>query len=177
MTLSLRNALFGAALITLAGCATEAQAPNDHRTSQQDLNFITTVYQLVHFDLDACGYVQKNTLEPGVKPVVDKICSDAEKYAPRIRAQAKAAGVKLPNTLTLGRKAQIVSLTYHPEPNLSVEFLRDEIGSHESALAVYKQELREGQNPEFRKVAQETMPLIEQNLQMLRNALPKDTQQ
>lgn len=177
MKISPRHAIFGAALLTLAGCATEAQAPHNATVSQQDLDFVTTVYQLVQFDLDACEYVQKNTLEPKVEAAVNKICADAAKYAPRIRAQADSAGIKLPNALPVSLKAKLVSLTYHPEPNLSVEFLRDEISSHESALAVYNQEIRAGKNPEFVRVAKETKPLIEQNLKMLRSALPNGVEQ
>lgn len=165
-------ALFGATLLGLGGCATEAHAPPSSNVSQQDLHFITTAYRLVHFDIDACSFVQKNTLEPQVTPVVNKICHDAHEYAPRIRAQAASANVSLPNTLPLDLKARIVALKYRPQPNLSVAFIRDEINSHESALAVFQQEIRKGTNPEFHKVAENTTPLIKQNLKMLRAALP-----
>ncbi|OYW06779.1 MAG: hypothetical protein B7Z59_12680, partial [Acidiphilium sp. 37-67-22] len=65
-----------------------------------------------------------------------------------------------------------VSLNYHPQPNLTVEFLRDEIGSHESAIAVFQGELREGRNQAFRQTARDALPVLERNLAMLRAALP-----
>ncbi|MCF3946529.1 DUF4142 domain-containing protein [Acidiphilium sp. AL] len=174
MKLSARYGVF-AAFLALAGCSTTAQAPQSSNVSSQDLNFITTAYQLVHFDLDACAFVQKNTLEPQVVPVVNKICADAAEYAPKIRAQAAANGVTLPNTLPMELKAQLVTLNYRPQPNLSVAFLRAEIASHETALAVFQDEARNGLNPTFKQVAMQTAPLVEQNLDMLRKALPAGT--
>ncbi|MGC9270533.1 DUF4142 domain-containing protein [Acidiphilium sp.] len=161
-----------AALLALAGCTTTAQAPESSTLAPQDLNFITTAYQLVHFDLDACAFVQKNALEPQAVTVVNKICADAAKYAPQIRAQADATGVTLPNTLPLELKAQLVTLNYHPQPNLTVAFIRSEISSHESALAVFQDEERNGINPTFKQTAAATIPLLQQNLDMLRAALP-----
>ncbi|HEX7389033.1 MAG TPA: DUF4142 domain-containing protein [Acidiphilium sp.] len=171
MKLSARYSLL-AAFLALAGCSTTAQAPQSGNVSAQDLNFITTAYQLVHFDLDACAFVQKNTLEPRIVPVVNKICADAAEYAPKIRAQAAASGVTLPNALPMEMKAQLVALNYHPQPNLSVAFLRAEIASHEASLAVFQDEARNGVNPSFKQAAIETTPLVEQNLAMLRQALP-----
>ncbi|GAA5264775.1 putative membrane protein [Acidiphilium sp. MT5] len=163
-----------AGILALAGCSTVAQAPATSNITPQDLGFITTAYQLVHFDLAACAYVQKGGLTPTVVPVANKICADAAKYAPQIQAQAKANGVTLPGTLPLDLKAQLVALSYHPSPSLSVAFLRDEISSHESAIAVFQDEARNGTSPEFKQVAIETTPLLEQNLDMLRDALPKN---
>jgi putative membrane protein len=161
-----------AAMLALAGCSTTAQGPQSSTLMSQDLNFITTAYQLVHFDLSACAFVQKSTLEPQVVPVVNKICADAMEYAPRIRAQAAAANVTLPDTLPTELKAQLVTLNYRPQPNLSVAFIRAEISSHESALAVFQDEAQNGVNPTFKQTAAQTAPLVEQNLTMLRQALP-----
>lgn len=159
-------------LLALGGCMSTASAPHASNVDQHDLAFITTAYQLVHFDLNACSFVQKNELEPTVRPAIDKICADAAKYEPKLRSVAEQGGVKLPNTLPFDLKAKLVSLTYHPEPSLTVEFLRDEIASHESAVAVFKSEIREGTNPQFKAAATEGLPLLQQNLDMLRKALP-----
>ncbi len=160
-------------ILALAGCTTMAQAPATSNVSPQDLSFITTAYQLVHFDLAACAYVQKGGLTPAVVPVANKICADAATYAPQIEAQAKANGVTLPATLPLELKSQLVALSYHPSPNLSVAFLRDEISSHETALAVFQDEARNGTTPQFKQVAIQTTPLVEQNLELLRKAMPE----
>jgi putative membrane protein len=162
-----------AGILALAGCSTVAQAPTTSNVSPQDLAFITTAYQLVHFDLAACAYVQKGGLTPTVVPVVNKICADAATYAPQIQAQAKANGVTLPSTLPLELKSQLVALSYHPSPSLSVAFLRYEISSHESALAVFQDEARNGTAPQFKQVAIQTTPLVEQNLELLRKAMPE----
>ena len=162
-----------AGLLGLVGCTTTAQAPTTANVSAQDLNFVTAAYQLVHFDLAACSIVQKSDLTPEVKPAADKICADAEKYEPVIRSLASRNNVRLPDALPIEFKALLVSLTYHPEPDISVEFLRDEISSHESALAVFRDEAWNGTNPEFKAIARRTTPLLERNLDMLRAAMPK----
>jgi putative membrane protein len=161
-----------AAALGLAGCSTTAQAPKASNLAPQDLQFITTTYQLVHFDLGACLVAKKGALTPRVRPVADKICDDATHYAPIIKRQAAAAGAILPNTLPAAYKARLVALTYHPRPNLSVAFLRDEIESHENALAVYQDEMQNGNSPAYKHIASRTLPVVEGNLRMLRAALP-----
>ena len=164
-----------AAMLALAGCASTARAPEGAALGPADLAFVTSAYQLVQFDLDACSFVRKGPIEPAAMPAVDKVCADAAAYKPQLRALAAQEGVTLPNTLPFDLKEKLVSLSYHPEPNLTVEFLRDEIGSHESAIAVFQGELREGRNPAFRQKAQEALPVLEHNLAMLRAALPAGT--
>jgi putative membrane protein len=157
-----------AAMTALAGCSTTARAPQSSNLSPQDLQFATTTYQLVHFDLNACAVVKKAALTAAVRPVADKICADAAHYAPLIRQQAAATNTTLPDTLPQEYKAKLVALTYKPQPNLSAAFVRDEIQSHESALAVYREEMRSGVSPTYRRIAEETLPVIEQNLRDLR---------
>ncbi|HET9147789.1 MAG TPA: DUF4142 domain-containing protein [Acetobacteraceae bacterium] len=176
MKLSVRPAatiVMIATMTALAGCATTARAPETSSLSPQDLQFVTSTYQLVHFDLAACDVVRKAALSPRVRPVADKICADAAHYAPVIRQQAAQTNTALPNTLPQEYKAKLVALTYKPQPNLSEAFLRDEIDSHESALAVYREELRSGVSPIYRRIAEQTMPLVEQNLRELRAAMPE----
>ena len=161
-----------AALLAVAGCSTTAQAPKTSNLSPQDLQFITTTYQLVHFDLNTCTVVEKADLSPEVRPVATKICADARHYAPILQQQATSAGAALPDTLPSEYKARLVALNYHPQPDISVAFVRDEIESHESALAVYQDEMQNGNSAAYKRIAQQTLPVVEGNLRMLRRVLP-----
>lgn len=175
----IRSARYGAvaAMLALAGCTTTAHAPQSSTLAPQDINFLTSAYQLVHFDLDACTFVKKNKLDPKVVPVVDKICRDAAEYAPQIRADAATAGVTLPSTLPADLKAKLVTLNYHPQPDLSIAFVRVEIASHEKALAIFQNEAQNGVNPHLKMRAAATAPLVQQNLAMLRAAMPQTDMQ
>ena len=168
-------AIVTAMMLGLAACSTTAQAPQASNLSPQDLQFITTTYQLVHFDLDACAVVRKTSLTPEVQPVATKICADAKHYAPIIRQQAASAGATLPDTLPAQYKAKLVALTYHPQPDVSTAFVRDEIESHENALSVYQDEMQNGSSPAYKQIAMQTLPVVQGNLQMLRAALPAGT--
>jgi len=67
MKLSVRPAaiVMIATMTALAGCATTARAPESSSLSPQDLQFVTSTYQLVHFDLAACDVVRKAKLTRG----------------------------------------------------------------------------------------------------------------
>ncbi|HQT61795.1 MULTISPECIES: DUF4142 domain-containing protein [unclassified Acidiphilium] len=160
------------ALLALGGCATTAEAPLGAALGPTDLAFVTTASQLVNFDLDACSFVRRGPIEPTARAAVEQVCADAATYAPRLQALAAREGVRLPTALPFDLKEKLVSLNYHPQPNLTVEFLRDEIGSHESAIAVFQGELREGRNQAFQQTARDGLPVLERNLAMLRAALP-----
>jgi hypothetical protein len=167
--LSLRNC--GLLLIALTGCTTTASGPSTSSLAQQDVDYYTSAYQLIHFDLLECQYFNQNSLKPIVLPIADKICSDAQEYAPLLKADAAASGVTLPDTLPPALQAQLIAVTYAPQTDLTTAFLQSEVMSHVSSLAVFQVEARAGTDPTAKRRAAETTPLVASNLSELKTAL------
>ena len=160
-----------AGLFMLGGCTTTAQAPATSDLSQTDLAAITAAYQLVMFDLQECALLPSHVSTPQVNAVSSKICADAAHYKPLLEQLAAKHNVKLPNALSYSLRAQYGSLFYKPWPNFDVNYLQDQISSHQQALAIFGQEEQETTNPELKAFAQANIPVVQNNLQMLRQAL------
>jgi putative membrane protein len=172
----MKKTLISAALISTilglaAGCSSTASAPATAAVNPQDLNFVTAASQLIQFDLAECTITQHNVLTAPVTAVAEKDCADAAHYSPILSQQAAAMGVTLPNDLRYDLKAEFVQLNYNPVPSADVAFLTGQIGSHESALAVFQDEAKNGSNPQLIALAAQTAPVAAANLDALRAAL------
>jgi len=160
-----------AALFGLAACSTTAQAPAASNLSAQDLSTLTAGYQLIEFDLAECSMLAASSTTPQVAALSQKICADAKSYQPQLEQLAAMHNVTLPNTMPDDLKARYVSFHYSPAPNVTVNYLRDQIDSHEDALAVFQMEAMNGTDPAVKAMATRTLPVIQGNLDALRQAL------
>ena len=84
--------------------------------------------------------------------------------------------VTLPNTLNYDLEAQYVALTYHPTPNFAVNYLNDQIASHEQALAVFRDTAGTIADADVKALYQSAIPVVEKNLVSLRQALAETPQ-
>jgi putative membrane protein len=163
---------FTAGVLVLSGCTTTAQAPATSNLSETDLAALTAAYQLVLFDLQECKLLPDDHVStPQVKTISAKICADAAYFKPLLEQLATKYNVKLPDALSYELKAQYGSLFYRPWPNFDVNYLQDQISSHEQALAIFGQEIEDTKDPQVKAFAEQNVPVVRANLQLLRQAL------
>jgi predicted outer membrane protein len=166
-----RLALAAAGFLAFGGCTTTARAPQGSPLTQADLDSITAAYQLVMFDLQECALLPAHVSAPQVASVAAKICGDAAHFKPLLEQIAAAHDVTLPNALSYGLTAQYASLFYRPWPSFDVNYLQDQISSHEQALAVFRQETQQATDPGIKSFAEENVHVVQDNLERLRQAL------
>lgn len=166
------------ALVALGvgGCSTSAQAPQSAAISGADLQALTAAYQLIAFDLQECTLVQRQNPGAAVQGVATQICADAQHYQPMLEELAARHDVTLPNTLNYDLEAQYVALTYHPTPNFAVNYLNDQLASHEQALAVFRDTAGTTADADIKALYQSAIPVVEKNLVNLRQALAEAPQ-
>lgn len=159
------------AVLAMTGCSTMAQAPHGSALSATDLAALTATYQLIAFDLRECTLVQRQDPGPAVRDVAAQICADAQHYRPILEELAARHDVALPNTLSYDLEAQYVGLSYRPMPNFAVNYLNDQIASHEQALAVFRDTARTSTDADIRALYRSAIPVVWKNLARLRQAL------
>lgn len=157
--------------VGVAGCSTSAQAPQNASVSNADLQALTAAYQLIRFDRAECTVVERQDPGPAVRAVATQICADAQHYQPMVEALAARYDVTLPNTLRYDLEAQYVALSYHPTPSLGVNYLNDQIASHEQALAVFRYAGSTTTHADIKELYESAVPVVERNLVSLRQAL------
>lgn len=173
---NLRYALAVLPLLALLGCSATLPAPDNSHLSPPHLSAIdekalTAAYQLIHFDLLECHEVQNNSDDKAVLAVAAKLCADATGYEPGLQNLARAHEVPLPNSLPDDLFARYTALHYATNPNADIQYLNDQIDSHENALAVFEEEVSRGENPELIGDSQAVIPVVQRNLSLLQRTL------
>jgi putative membrane protein len=159
------------AFLAVAGCSTTARAPHDSSLSATDLAALTASYQLIAFDLRECTLVRRQNPGAAVRNVAAQICVDAQHYRPILEGLAVRHDVALPNKLNADLEAQYVALSYRPMPNFAVNYLNDQIASHERALAVFRHTARTSTDADIKALYRNAIPVVRKNLASLRQAL------
>ncbi|HTJ88805.1 MAG TPA: DUF4142 domain-containing protein [Acidocella sp.] len=174
----MKNTLGMLALLAVGvgGCSTTAQAPRDTAFSRADLQALTAAYQLIAFDLQECTLVQRQNPGPAVQRVATQICADAQHYRPMLEELAARYDVTLPNRLDYDLEEQYVALAYHPMPNFDVNYLNDQIASHEQALAVFRNTAGTTADGNIKALYQNAIPVVEKNLASLHQAMAEKPQ-
>jgi predicted outer membrane protein len=160
----------------LGGCSTSAQAPQNASLSGADLQALTAAYQLIAFDLQECTLVQRQNPGATVQAVATQICTDAQHYQPILEALAARHDVTLPNRLRYDLEAQYVALSYHPTPDFAVNYLNDQIASHEEALAVFRYTASTTADADIKTLYKSAIPVVQRNLASLHQALAETRQ-
>jgi putative membrane protein len=167
--------------ITLSACTTTtAVAPPGSSLSAQDINFLTAAYQLIEFDTSECQVVNEGDFSAKVTQVANQVCSDANHYKPTLEQEASTYNVKLPDALRYDLEAEyftfadangVVADEQAELPPSQADqdstYIMDQIGSHETALGVFREEAHNGALPALREFASQTVPVVEGNLQRL----------
>ena len=168
--LHMKSILVGGLALGLGACSTMSQAPATSNLSVQDLNAITTGYQLVRFDLAECADLQAGGANAQTLHVAQAICADATNYQAQLKQLALARNITLPNDLRYDLGAKDVELHYHADPDVNTQYLRDQIDSHQDALAVFRDEALNGNDPQIKAFSAGAIPVVQGNLLALRAA-------
>jgi uncharacterized protein (DUF305 family) len=67
-------------------------------------------------------------------------------------------------------RVRSVAMTYHPSPNVTGQYLRDAIESHQEALLIFRDETTNGQDQEIMAFDATAIPIVQENLNALQAA-------
>jgi putative membrane protein len=182
--MKIRNILGGCAiLLGLAAYSSAVPASAASTLQSPDSDALTAGYQLIQFDLHECNAITgqvsmangSGTVSVDILKLSGKICNDATRYKPKLEQLAKEKGFALSPDLPYYLTARWAALVRNPGPGLGVRYLNDQISSHEDALAVFQDEAANGHDPDIKAFAAEVIPVVQNNLDLLREMLAKHT--
>jgi putative membrane protein len=169
----------GAVLLGVAAYASVAQAAS---LQSPDSDALVAGYQVIQFDLKECQVLTgkagvsangSGLVTPDILKVSAKICSDAQANLPKLKALAKANDFDLPDSLPYTLTARYAALIRNKDAKLGINYLQDQISSHEDALAIFQDEAANGNNADIKAAAAEIIPTVQENLTLLQQTLAK----
>jgi predicted outer membrane protein len=159
-------------LLEAAGCSSVAQVPAGSALGPEDVTAVTAAYQLIQFDLAECQVVVADGASRHVA-LAGKICQDAALYQGKLQAIAVANDITLPTELRYELNSEYVQLHYHLGAATDVAYLRDQVGSHEAALAIFRDESANGRDPAVKFLSAGAVPVVRRNLDALQAMLAR----
>jgi putative membrane protein len=160
-------------MLLAAGCSSIAQVPAGSALEARDVTAVTTAYQLIQFDLAECQVVVADGTTPSVVALAVKICQDATRYQVKLQAVAEKNDITLPTELRYVLNSEYVQLHYHLGAATDVAYLRDQVGSHEAALAIFRDESVNGADPAVKALSAGAVPVVRRNLDALQAMLAR----
>jgi len=181
--MKIRNIIQGGAVLAgLAICAASVPTASAATLQSPDSDALDAAYQVIQFDLKEClallpkpGVAANGSglLSPDVLKVSAKVCNDAKGYKPTLEELAKAHDYTLPADLPYQLNARYAELVRNENANLGTQYLKDQINSHEDALAIFQQEAATGPDPQIKAAVTNAIPTVQANLILLQDALAK----
>ena len=177
--MKIRNIIAGGAVLLGVTVSVSARAAG---LQSPDSDALVAGYQVIQFDLKECEAITGKTgvsangsglVAPDILTVSTKICNDAQANLPKLETLAKANDFALPDGLPYTLTARYSALIRNKDAKLGINYLQDQISSHEDALAIFQDEAANGTNADIKAAAAQIIPTVQENLALLQQTLAK----
>ena len=79
---------------------------------------------------------------------------------------ATSLGLHITPEIPKKERKQAEKLAMLKGPDFNREYTKDQVSDHKHVIAVFEREAKEGQSPELRKLAAESLPIIKEHLKL-----------
>jgi putative membrane protein len=134
--------------------------------------FAESVSESDGYELAAAQTALAQSRDPQVRAFAERMIADHEAMARALRDAAKAAGLEPPRPHVGGDQARFLSsLQSLRGHEFDREYGRQQMLAHTSALAMMRSYAEKGPDPDLRRLAASSAPIIERHLQAARQLL------
>lgn len=149
------------------------QSTRNTRNSQTDKTFIKKVAQ-INVDEQKLGEMaQQKGKSDAVKDFGKRMVDDHSNAESQLKDVAQKEGVTLPAHADSKASKLEQQLSAKSGAQFDQAYLKHMIAGHKKAIALLKQEIRSGSDPDVKSYAQNTLPTIQEHLRMAQEAAGK----
>ena len=141
---------------------------NEKSDARPDAAFVLEASQDGHAEVALGKLAQTNAGSPAVKEFGQRMVTDHNKAGAELGAIAKKLGIKVSGDMSDKHKAEHKKLSALNGEKFDEEYVRHMIQAHESAVALFQKEAKNGEAKELRDFAAKTLPTLEEHLKMVR---------
>jgi putative membrane protein len=91
---------------------------------------------------------------------------DHKKTSAALKILAPAAGANLPSEMTASQKKDLDKLGGLQGQDFDHQYMDDQLSAHKTAVSLFERYAKGGQNAEFQTWAEQTLPTLQQHLDM-----------
>jgi putative membrane protein len=152
-----------AIVTTLFVFAASVCAQNANSTKVSDQAFVTLAAQNDMNEAHLGELAADHASSQAVKDYAQMLVKDHTADYQELSALGRKAGVDVPTALDAEHVKRLAPLEKLKGPAFDKRFVREIIAGHETATAAYDQESREGQNPDLKIYAKQTVQVLEKH--------------
>jgi putative membrane protein len=157
---------FGATILALAAAPVMTPAWAQSTMSPQDKTFLTKAATGGMAEVSLGQLAERNAASPQVKQFGEQMVTDHSKANEQLKGIAKSQNVTLPTNLDSADRATEQRLASMKGSSFDQAYMRDMVEDHQKDVQEFQQEANNGQNEALRMFAQQTLPILQQHLQM-----------
>ena len=163
------SVVLGAAVLALAGAPAISPTKAQNTMSPQDKTFLTKAATGGMAEVSMGQLAERNAASPQVKQFGERMVSDHTKANDQLKGIARSQNVTLPTNLDSADRATEQRLASMKGTSFDQAYMRDMVEDHQKDVQEFQQEANNGQNEALRMFAQQTLPILQQHLQMAEN--------
>jgi len=158
--------LAAAAAASLGACATAGDDVADGPTTTERVKYVEMAAASDRFELQSSQLAQSRAQSPAIREFAQMMIEHHTQTTEKLRAAAKDAGMVRTHDWML--PPPMLKLMEELEQASGAEFdrlyMRQQVRSHEAALALHRHYARNGDTPLLRAAATAALPIVEQHL-------------
>jgi putative membrane protein len=112
----------------------------------------------------------KNASNADVKAFGPKMIDDHSKANTQLQQVASKDNITLPTSMDPKDQATYDRLSKLTGPAFDRAYMKDMVADHHKDIAEFQKEANEGKNPDLKNFASQTLPILQQHLQMAEHA-------
>ncbi len=120
-------------------------------------------------EVQAAQLAQQKASSDQVKQFAQKMITDHSQLNQNLTQTAQTLGVTPPTSLDSKYQSQMSKLQNLSGEQFDKAYMKDQVRDHEQAIKLFRTEANDGQNPQLKQLAEQSLPILQQHLQMARS--------
>ena len=161
------KALLGTALVVALAAAGPGMAQNNTRQMKQpDQDFLTKASESNISEMKIGQLAQQAAQNPQVKQFAQRMVADHRKAQQQLLSAMQNNGVVVPDHVSKDGAGLYDKLAKESGPQFDRDYVKSMVGDHKDDVSDFKDEAKNGKDRTLQQYAQQTLPTIQQHLQM-----------
>ena len=167
---AVRSILTASAMALAVGAfAAEDKIDPRKKDTRPDAAFVTQAGQDGLAEVQLGKVAQQNASSAAVKEFAQRMVTDHSKAGDELAGIAKKVGITPPKEPSEKQQAELKKLSALKGEKFDAEYAQLMVRDHESAVALFQKQSKNGETAELKEFATKTLPTLEEHLKMARD--------
>jgi putative membrane protein len=148
------------------GAAGQAKQDMSQEMMSPDQHFVKEAAADNQFEIKLSQFVEQQAQDPQVKQLAQKLIQDHQQAQQQLQKIAQGMNMQLPSQLEQWQQDKLQAMQQKHGKHLEMHYTFGNVGDHTTDLLMYQYEAEHGQNQQVKQFAEQTIPILQQHLQM-----------